>query len=129
MSTLFDTGSHIERGTSRTYQGVGSFVTATASAMLLNCRVLGMALRLPTIHCSCPFTRCRPFLYSEFVVSIMSDWFVESANHSCGNFSPEVDEMAVSGLTPAPSTLVTPPRVKESAVNMECKVLSFSGMG
>lgn len=58
----------------------------------------------------------------------MSDWFVESANHSCGAFPPEVDEMAVSGLTPAPSLLVTPPRVKESAVNMECKVLSFSGM-
>ncbi|CAM9684781.1 unnamed protein product [Pylaiella littoralis] len=58
----------------------------------------------------------------EFVVSIMSDWFVESANHSCGAFPPEVDEMAVSGLTPAPSLLVTPPRVKESAVNMECKV-------
>lgn len=58
----------------------------------------------------------------EFVVSIMSEWFVEAANHTCGRFPPDVDEMAVSGLTPAESTVVVPPRVKESAVNMECKV-------
>lgn len=56
------------------------------------------------------------------MVSIMSEWFIEAANHTCGNFPPEVDEMAVTGLTPVPSTIVTPPRVKESAVNMECKV-------
>ena len=28
----------------------------------------------------------------------MSDWFVEAANHSCGSFPPEVDEMATAGL-------------------------------
>lgn len=59
---------------------------------------------------------------SEFVVSIMSEWFVEAANHTCGNFPSEVDEMAVAGLSPAPSTVVAAPRVKEAAVNMECKV-------
>lgn len=61
---------------------------------------------------------------SEFVVSIISDWFVEAANHTCGNFPPEVDEMKVAGLTPVKSIIVTPPRVKESAMNMECKVCS-----
>lgn len=59
---------------------------------------------------------------SEFVVSIISDWFVEAANHTCGSFPPEVDEMELSGLTPAKSTIVSPPRVKESGMNMECKV-------
>ncbi|CAN0362239.1 unnamed protein product, partial [Laminaria digitata] len=58
----------------------------------------------------------------EFVVSIISDWFVEAANHTCGSFPPEVDEMELSGLTPAKSTIVSPPRVKESGMNMECKV-------
>eukprot|EP00904_Undaria_pinnatifida_P002085 jgi/Undpi1/11878/HiC_scaffold_4.g01577.m1 len=58
----------------------------------------------------------------EFVVSIISDWFVEAANHTCGNFPPEVDEMKVAGLTPVKSIIVSPPRVKESAMNMECKV-------
>lgn len=62
------------------------------------------------------------FSCSEFVVAIMSDWFVEAANHSCGSFAPEVDEMAVAGLTPVPSVRVTPPRVEESAISMECKV-------
>lgn len=57
----------------------------------------------------------------------MSEWFVEAANHTCGRFPPEVDEMAVSGLTPAKSTVVAPPRVKESAVNMECKVSAVLG--
>ncbi|CAN0514999.1 unnamed protein product, partial [Scytosiphon promiscuus] len=58
----------------------------------------------------------------EFVVSIISDWFVEAANHTCGSFPPEVDEMELAGLTPAKSSLVSPPRVKESGMNMECKV-------
>ena len=58
----------------------------------------------------------------EFVVNIISDWMVESANHTCGAFPPEVDEMAVVGLTPLPSEVVAPPRVAESAVHMECKL-------
>eukprot|EP00752_Nemacystus_decipiens_P012163 g10782.t1 len=58
----------------------------------------------------------------EFVVAIMSDWFVEAANHSCGSFPPEVDEMATAGLTPVRSVRVAPPRVEESAISMECKV-------
>jgi flavin reductase (DIM6/NTAB) family NADH-FMN oxidoreductase RutF len=58
----------------------------------------------------------------EFVVNIISDWMVESANHTCGAFPPNVDEMSVVGLTPLPSEVVAPPRVAESAVNMECKL-------
>ncbi|CAM9827034.1 unnamed protein product, partial [Ascophyllum nodosum] len=58
----------------------------------------------------------------EFVVSIISEWFVEAANHTSGNFPPQVDEMEAAGLTPLKSIIVSPPRVKESAVNMECKV-------
>ena len=58
----------------------------------------------------------------EFTVNIISDWFVEAANHTCGNYDPGVDEMSLSGLTPLPSTRVKPPRVQESAVQMECVV-------
>jgi len=35
-------------------------------------------------------------------------------------YPPDVDEFAESGLTPIPSDLVKPPRLKESRVNMEC---------
>ena len=48
---------------------------------------------------------CPP-LFSEFVVNIMSEWFVEAANHCCGNFDYLEDEMELSGLTPLPSLKV-----------------------
>lgn len=39
----------------------------------------------------------------EFVANIMSEWFIESANFTCGNFDPDVDEMKLAGLTPEQS--------------------------
>ena len=56
------------------------------------------------------------------VVNVISDWFVEASNHTCGNYSPEVDEISLSGLTTLPSKHVDVPRIKESAVHMECKL-------
>ncbi len=47
------------------------------------------------------FLLCR-----EFVVSIMSEWFIEAANHCCGNFDYGENEMQISGLTPMPSVKV-----------------------
>ena len=58
----------------------------------------------------------------EFVVCVMSEWFVNAANHTCGNFDAEDDEFDLSGLTRVPSAKVKPPRVKESAFHMECKL-------
>jgi len=58
----------------------------------------------------------------EFVVCIMSEWFVESANHTCGNFPRGTDEFDESGLSRLPSSKVKPPRVGESAVHFECKL-------
>jgi flavin reductase (DIM6/NTAB) family NADH-FMN oxidoreductase RutF len=58
----------------------------------------------------------------EFVVNIMSAWFLEAANHTCGPYDPGVDEFTVSGLTPLDSEVVSAPRVAESAVHMECKL-------
>lgn len=58
----------------------------------------------------------------EFVVCIMSEWFINAANHTCGNFSPDEDEFDVSGLTRIASLRVKPPRVGESAFHMECKL-------
>jgi hypothetical protein len=47
---------------------------------------------------------------------------LQAANHTCGDFDRGVDEFQQSGLTPVPSKLVKPPRVRESAVQMECKL-------
>jgi flavin reductase (DIM6/NTAB) family NADH-FMN oxidoreductase RutF len=59
----------------------------------------------------------------EFVVNIVSEEFAAKMNVTAGEYEYGVDEFAMSGLTPVPSDVVRPPRVKESHVNMECKLL------
>jgi flavin reductase (DIM6/NTAB) family NADH-FMN oxidoreductase RutF len=59
----------------------------------------------------------------EFVVNIVSEEFAPKMNVTSGEYAYGVDEFAMSGLTAAPSDVVRPPRVKESHVNMECKLL------
>ena len=59
----------------------------------------------------------------EFVVNIVSEEFAEKMNICSGEYPPEVDEFEVSGLTPVASDLVKPPRVAESKVNMECRLV------
>lgn len=66
----------------------------------------------------------------EFVVNIVSEEIAAKMNLCSGDYPPEVDEFQVSGLTPAASDLVKAPRVAESHVNMECRLLytiSMSG--
>lgn len=58
----------------------------------------------------------------EFVVNIVSEEFAQQMNITSAEFPPEVDEFEAAGLTPIPSDLVKPPRVKESHVHMECKL-------
>lgn len=58
----------------------------------------------------------------EFVVNIVSEDFAAQMNLTAGEYPPDADEFQISGLTPIPSDLVKPPRVKESRVNMECKL-------
>jgi flavin reductase (DIM6/NTAB) family NADH-FMN oxidoreductase RutF len=59
----------------------------------------------------------------EFVVNIVSESFVAQMNVCSGEYAPEVDEFALSGLTAVPSDLVKPPRVGESKVSMECRLV------
>ena len=58
----------------------------------------------------------------EFVVNICSEDFAAQMNSTAGEYPPDVDEFELSGLTAVPSEIVKPPRVKESRVNMECKL-------
>lgn len=59
----------------------------------------------------------------EFVLNVVSEDFAQQMNACSGDYPPEVDEFAVSGLTPLPSDLVKPARVGESKVNMECRLV------
>ncbi|MGK2923609.1 MAG: flavin reductase family protein [Methyloceanibacter sp.] len=57
----------------------------------------------------------------EFVCSLATYDLRDAMNRTSQPVSPEVDEMVLAGLTPAPSKLVAPPRVAESPVAFECK--------
>ena len=59
----------------------------------------------------------------EFVVNVVSEEIGEKMNLCAGEYPPEVDEFELSGLTPIPSGLVKAPRVAESHINMECRLL------
>ena len=68
-------------------------------------------------------TNCRAT--GEFVFN-MATWDLrEAMNLTSASLPAEVDEMALVGLTPTPSRLVAPPRVAESPIHLECKVLQF----
>ena len=61
----------------------------------------------------------------EFVVNVVSEDFAQQMNICSTEFTPDVDEFDASGLTPLPSDLVKPPRVKESRVQMECRLFEI----
>lgn len=59
----------------------------------------------------------------EFVVNIVSEDFAQQMNICSAEFPPEVDEFEQSGLTPVASEVVRPPRVRESKVHYECRLI------
>jgi len=56
----------------------------------------------------------------EFVINMVTEPLMEKMNASCAAVPPEINEMEVAGLTPDPAELVTPPRVAESPIHLEC---------
>ena len=65
----------------------------------------------------------------EFVVNVVSIDLVERVNVTAADFPPDVDELAMVGLTPLPSVVVSPPRVAESPIHLECRVLHTLMLG
>jgi flavin reductase (DIM6/NTAB) family NADH-FMN oxidoreductase RutF len=59
----------------------------------------------------------------EFVINVVSEEMAAAANSAAAEVPFEVDEFALSGLTPIPSLSVRPPRVAQSPAQMECKLL------
>ena len=60
----------------------------------------------------------------EFVWNLVTRELAEAMNQTCANVPPEVNEFELAGLSQAPSRMVAAPRVLESPVSFECKVLS-----
>ncbi|THH18789.1 hypothetical protein EW146_g2257 [Bondarzewia mesenterica] len=67
-------------------------------------------------------TRENIIATKEFVVSLISEPFVEAANMTAVESPEDLDEFIAAGLTKEPSVLIKPPRVKESAVSFECEL-------
>jgi flavin reductase (DIM6/NTAB) family NADH-FMN oxidoreductase RutF len=65
----------------------------------------------------------------EFVVNVVTEEIGAAMHETGADFPPDVDEFEIAGLTPEPSRMVKPPRVKESPINMECKVYDILHFG
>ncbi|WP_194724004.1 flavin reductase family protein [Noviherbaspirillum malthae] len=58
----------------------------------------------------------------EFAWNLATRPLAEAMNISCTAVGPEVDEFVLAGLTPAPSRIISVPRVAESPVSFECRL-------
>lgn len=65
----------------------------------------------------------------EVAISIVTYDMVQQVSLSSCEFPKEVNEFTKAGFTETPSTLIRPPMVKESPVNMECKVTEVKPLG
>lgn len=65
----------------------------------------------------------------DFVINAVTDALAEAMNQTSGEYPSQIDEFQVANLTPLKSDLVKPPRVAESPVNMECRLLQILEFG
>jgi flavin reductase (DIM6/NTAB) family NADH-FMN oxidoreductase RutF len=65
----------------------------------------------------------------EVVINVVSYDMIQKVSLSSCEYPKETDEFLKSGFTKEKSVIVKPPRVKESPVQMECKVLEVKHLG
>ena len=65
----------------------------------------------------------------EFVANIVTEEIVEAMNVTATEFPAQVNEFEAAGLTALPSKVVRPPRVGESPVHFECRVVQIVKLG
>jgi flavin reductase (DIM6/NTAB) family NADH-FMN oxidoreductase RutF len=65
----------------------------------------------------------------EVVINTVSYAMVEQISLASSEYEKGVNEFLKSGLTEVKSDLIQPPRVKESPVSFECRVLEVKSMG
>ncbi len=67
--------------------------------------------------------------HPEVVINVVSYDIVQQMSLASAEFDQGINEFEKSGLTPVESDLVKPPRVKESPVSIECKVVEVKHLG
>lgn len=65
----------------------------------------------------------------EVVINIVNYAIVEQMSLASTEYDKGINEFIKSGLTPAPSEMVRPPRVAESPASFECKVINIIETG
>jgi flavin reductase (DIM6/NTAB) family NADH-FMN oxidoreductase RutF len=65
----------------------------------------------------------------DFVVNVVTENIIQPMNNTAPDFPPEISEFEEVGLTPVESQIVKAPLVKESPINMECKLLQVVQVG
>lgn len=65
----------------------------------------------------------------ECVINIVNHPMVEQMSLSSTEYPKGTDEFVKAGFTPVASDLIQPPRVKESPVQLECKVTEIKELG
>jgi len=65
----------------------------------------------------------------EVVINIVDFDMVQQVSLASCEFPREVNEFTKAGFTAQPATLVKPPMVKESKVQLECRVLEVKSLG
>ncbi len=65
----------------------------------------------------------------EVVINVVNYAMIQQASLASSEYPKGVNEFIKAGFTPIPSQLIKPPRVKESPVQMECRVLEVKETG
>lgn len=65
----------------------------------------------------------------DFVINVVTEELAEAMNLTSGEYPPEVDEFQKVGLTAAPGERVKSPRLAESPINLECRLLEILEFG
>jgi flavin reductase (DIM6/NTAB) family NADH-FMN oxidoreductase RutF len=65
----------------------------------------------------------------DFVINIVTESMARAMNQTSAEYPSQVDEFREAGLSAAQSDLVKSPRVVESPVNMECKLMQILEFG
>lgn len=79
-------------------------LTLLETFALVSCNLLNLT-KILALHLS-KMKVCCPIICREWTLNMISEWFVESANHTCGPYDPEIDELELAGFTPVPSQKV-----------------------
>jgi flavin reductase (DIM6/NTAB) family NADH-FMN oxidoreductase RutF len=65
----------------------------------------------------------------EFVVNLVTENLLQQMNLSAADFPPDQSELTAAGLNAAPSIKISPPRLAEAQVSLECRLFKSQALG